>query len=145
MGPKAWVFGVRSGDTPKAYPLETLRRQLAVNNTIAGQNVVLVLEPASSAVRAYLRGDRTFRPGAQLEEAKTYATLPDAWGLPLAEDVVELPDAILRDGEGHRWLLTEEALVNESTGERLARIPGHMAYWSAWYAFFPHTEIFREE
>ncbi len=38
--------------------------------------------------------------------------------------------------------MTEEALVNESTGERLLRIPGHLAYWSAWYAFLPHTEIF---
>ena len=85
------------------------------------------------------------KPFAKAEDPKVLVTVtstaPDAWGLPLSEDGVQPPGGPLHDGEGRQWLMTEEVLASESTGERLARIPGHMAYWSAWYAFFPNTDI----
>ena len=33
-------------------------------------------------------------------------------------------------------------LSSSQAGCRLARVPSHMAYWFAWYAFFPQTSIY---
>ncbi|NIT79520.1 MAG: DUF3179 domain-containing protein, partial [Thermoplasmata archaeon] len=49
-------------------------------------------------------------------------------------------DTIIDDA-GRSWRVTEEALVGP-TGEQLPRIPGHLAYWFGWFAFFPQTEVY---
>jgi hypothetical protein len=70
---------------------------------------------AGGEIRAYERGQQTFRPG------------PDA-------------DSVL-DTNGKSWQVTEEALVGPE-GESAPRISGHLAYWFGWYAFFPNTLIY---
>ena len=40
--------------------------------------------------------------------------------------------------------MTEEALVGPD-GERLARVPGHLAYWFGWFAFFPGAALYGAE
>jgi len=47
----------------------------------------------------------------------------------------------LADERGRAWRVTEEALVGPG-GERLARVPGHLAYWFGWFAFYPTTELY---
>jgi hypothetical protein len=47
----------------------------------------------------------------------------------------------LADERGGAWRVTEEALVGPG-GERLARVPGHLAYWFGWFAFYPTTELY---
>jgi hypothetical protein len=47
----------------------------------------------------------------------------------------------LLDERGRRWRVTEEALLGPG-GERLARLPGELAYWFGWFAFFPQTEVY---
>ena len=47
----------------------------------------------------------------------------------------------LADERGRPWRVTEEALVGPG-GERLPRVPGHLAYWFGWFAFFPTTELY---
>jgi hypothetical protein len=64
--------------------------------------------------RAYLRGAHRFRAGTR--------------------------DTLL-DERGREWRATEEALVGPG-GERLARLPGELAYWFGWFAFFPTTELY---
>jgi hypothetical protein len=49
-------------------------------------------------------------------------------------------DALL-DERGRAWRVTEAALVGPA-GERLARLPGELAYWFGWFAFFPQTEVY---
>jgi hypothetical protein len=49
-------------------------------------------------------------------------------------------DALL-DERGRAWKVTEEALVGPA-GERLARLPGELAYWFGWFAFFPQTVVY---
>jgi len=65
--------------------------------------------------RAYRRGTHTFTAGASNSEAL--------------------------DEQGHRWRLTEDALVSDN-GERLARLGGHLSYWFGWFSFFPKTEVY---
>ncbi len=49
-------------------------------------------------------------------------------------------DALL-DDRGRPWKVTEEALLGPGD-ERLARLPGELAYWFGWFAFFPTTELY---
>ena len=51
---KAWVFGMRTGDSAMAFELEALQRAGIVNATVGSQSVVLVVG-AGRAVRAYER------------------------------------------------------------------------------------------
>jgi hypothetical protein len=111
-----------------------LTKERVVNDTLAGTDVVLVaaakqletsavgrwgtpVEYASgSAVRAYRRDGRAFQLNAATGQ--------------------------LRDGSGVEWKVTEAALEGPN-GVRLDRLPGHLAYWFGWYAFFPETLLYK--
>lgn len=69
------------------------------------------------ATRAYLRGPHRFR---------------------------RLEGDSLVDERGRRWAMNDEALEGPA-GERLPRLPGHLAYWFGWFAFYPNTEVFGAE
>jgi hypothetical protein len=51
------------------------------------------------------------------------------------------PDGSVEDAGGGRWRVTEEALVQEASGERRRRVPARRAFWFGWYAQFPDTEL----
>ena len=130
---KRFVYGLRAGGERKAYPLPALAGERVVNDAVGGLAVVLVAArgevrtegrheragpvayDSGGEVRAFERGDRRFAPGAG-------------------------PDVLL-DGDGGEWRVTEEALAGPD-GERLARVPGHLAYWFGWFAFFPGAALY---
>lgn len=131
---KEQIYAVRIEGTPKAYPLDLLTAEQVINDQIGETPLVLIsggapvevtgtsrrsgVESTYSAggeVRAYERGTETFAPG-------------------------EDPGTV-RDAQGGVWQVTEEALVGPD-GTTLARLPGHLAYWFGWFAFFPNTEVY---
>jgi hypothetical protein len=131
LAPKARVFGLRAGGASVAVPLERLVREGVVNERAGALGVSIVAthgtiravhgEPGSGGeyeagaeVRAYDAGSHRFAPGPR-------------------------PDAVL-DEAGAEWAATEEALVGPGGG-RAPRLPGVLAYWFAWSAFFPGTEV----
>jgi hypothetical protein len=114
---KSWVFTQLIDDQPKAYPLSVLEDELVVNDTLAGQDLVIIHEDGGHGARAYVRGEHTFSPAS--EDTTT----------------------VIKDETGLRWQVTEDALVSED-GEELSRLPGHMAYWFGWYQFYPRTLIY---
>ena len=123
LNPKATVFAVRRAGRAKAYTLNFLFQEHVVNDAIAAEDLVLVADPSSCAVRAYRRGGRLFSEGPQ--------------GL------------LVEPATGALWECEEEALTpRRSDGENgasrapLPRVPGHRAYWFGWYAFFPDTELY---
>lgn len=112
------VYAVRLDGRAKAYPLELVLKQRVVNDRLGEVPLVLVGDPASESVRAYRRGELSFRPGATAGE--------------------------LLDASGRRWTVGEEALSppsGDGTAE-LGRVPGHTAFWFGWYAFFPDSELY---
>jgi hypothetical protein len=115
LDPKAEVFALRLGDPPKVYPVETLIAERLVNDRVGDTAVVLLADPESGAVRAFARGDRTFRlaPGGEL-----------------------------LDQDDRRWRIEEEALSSEAQ-KPLERLAGHQAFWFGWYGFYPGSEIYR--
>ncbi len=121
LPPKAWVFGLRSGGDAKAFDLDALQRR-RVLDTVVGEEPVVLVVGAGRAVRAYARGDRTFAAGADQGE-----------------------EGVLVADDGSRWRLSDVALHRIDGPGILMRLPGHLAYWFGWYAFFPDTELWAGE
>jgi hypothetical protein len=117
LEPKAWVYALRAGGRAKAYPLEVLFRERVANDSIGFVPVVLVADPESGAVRAYLREGHLFAEG------------------PTPRELVE-------PATGALWRVEESGLVPPGGARPLARLPGHRVYWFGWYAFFPDTAVY---
>jgi len=117
---KSLVFGVRFAGAAKAYLLDLLLRERVINDAVGPENVVLVADPLTRAVRVYRRGGRRFAEGPE--------------GL------------LVEPSTGALWVCREEGLVpgreREGNGPSLTRLPGHRAFWFGWYAFFPETEVY---
>ena len=112
------IYALRVNGEAKAYPLEKLRAERLVNDTVGGLDIVLVVDPDSDAVRAYERRGLTFQP-------------PGEGAL-----------RTLRAGNGSTWWVAEEGLAPDGDGDLLARVPGHTAFWFGWYAFYPETAVY---
>lgn len=117
LSTKSWVFTQLIDDQPKAYPLDTLAEEQVVNDTFAGQNLVVVYDQGGLGAKAYDRGEHTF-----------------------TRNPADPAESILDEG-GNVWQITENALEGPS-GQKLDRLPGHMAYWFGWFSFYPRTTIY---
>jgi hypothetical protein len=115
LSPRTEVLALRVGGRPKAYELEAVRRQGAVNDALGDTRVVVVADE-DGAVRAYLRGDQ------ELAHADT--------------------PGVLLDTTGGRWRMDEDALHPlDGDARPLARLPAHVAFWFGWYGIYPETEL----
>jgi len=103
---KDYVFGLRVTAGAKAYPLKVFNGGRVINDRVGLQNVVLVGDAATRTVRAYDSGGRQFTAAGRKQLS--------------ASDGV--------------WTVGEEHLTN-AAGQRLARLPGHIAYWFGWQSF----------
>ena len=119
---KSWVFTQFIDGHAKAYPLTTLQAEPVINDTLAGQNLVVLLDDGGIGARAYASGSHHFR-----------AARPGPNPTLINEGLI--------DEAGGRWQITETALISQA-GQQLLRLPGHMAFWFGWFSFHPHTEIF---
>lgn len=122
-GAKEMVFGLDIEGHSKAYAIAQLVEEVVVNDRLGGRSVVITaratpdrsfFEPGGAAVRAYERGERAFIAGEE--------------------------PGVLIDHTGARWIAGEDALHGPA-GARLDRLPGHLAFWFGWYAFYPDTEV----
>ena len=119
---KAEVLGLLVHGHPKAYLLEALHEAALLNDTLGGQNVVVVSSGPVGG-RVYERSEYTFS---------------------LPSEPADGPP-ILVDEQARSWRMEEDALVLESDPtERLARIHSHVAYWFGWYLFHPTTAVYGE-
>jgi hypothetical protein len=113
------IYALRINGSPKAYPVDLVLRERVVNDELGGKPLVLIGNPASGAVRAYGRGEHRFEPG-------------------------ESPLRVV-DETGAVWVVEEANLVavgGTGAASSLERLPGHVAYWFGWYAFYPQTEVY---
>jgi hypothetical protein len=133
LPPKSQIYALRVDGVPKAYPLQELVEETVANDTIGSTNLVLVTPHDLVQVEGdnqYV-GEVTYQAGAEVRayarEDHIFSTGPDA--------------ATLLDDTGQPWQLTEDALLGHN-GKTLPRLPGHLAYWFGWYAFFPDTLVY---
>lgn len=123
---KDMIFALDFDGEQKAYPLADIVGASVVNDRVGEKDVVLVVratpdrdffEPGGAAVRAYDRQGMVFSPG------------PDA-------------DTLIDSGD-QIWQVTEDALIGPDE-QTLARLPGHLAFWFGWYAFYPDTVVYNQ-
>ena len=103
------VFGLRISGSNKAWPLKLFKNSKVIHDQIGIIPIVLIGDEASSTVRAYRSEGNIFT----LNKGKLIS-------------------------ENKEWQLTENELIGPN-GERLSRLPGHVAYWFAWSGYFPDT------
>ena len=113
------IYALRIGGESKAYPLDKLRAERLVHDTLGGVPIVLVVDTDSGAVRAYESGRRRF------------AVAPEETAL-----------QNLQAEDGSTWWIGEDALAPDGGGDPLPRVPGHVAFWFGWYAFYPETTVY---
>lgn len=107
LAPKDFVFALRSSGTEVAWSLKLFEGGAVINDKAGIIDLVLIGNAATRTVRAY-RSE-----GLQFEKGAT-------------------PGVVVAAGE--TWQVGEDALVSPS-GRRLARLPGHVAYWFAWSGY----------
>ncbi|MCO4771896.1 MAG: DUF3179 domain-containing protein [Deltaproteobacteria bacterium] len=118
---KERVFTAVLDGAAKAWPLSLFESRRIVVDRIGETPVVLVAGgPATATSEPAGRSVRMYRWDGEA------ASVGEKWAVV--------------DSEGAAWTVTEEALVG-SQGERRERLPGHVAFWFGWFAFFPETEI----
>ena len=117
LSEKDVVLGVAVNGRAKAYPLDILKEEPVINDTIGGTNIVVITNPDTGSVRMFDRG----------------------------ENLLSRPDfeaGTITDEQGNAWQMTEDSLVNEGSGERLERLPGNLGFWFAWFQFYPLTDVY---
>ena len=119
---KAQALGLEIDGSFKAYPIDVLRSERVVNDTLAGVDVVIVASSGSAAAQAYERNGLTFEAGS--------------------EDDAGLPSTLV-DGAGVVWSVGNEHLASsDKPTRRFRRIPTLTAFWFGWYAFHPDTALY---
>ena len=106
LAQKDYVFGLRLPGGAKAYPLRAFEGGRAINDRVGLRDVVLVGDAATRTVRAYASDGRQFTGSGET----------------------------LSDSAGMVWQVGEESLIAPN-GQRLPRLPGHIAYWFGWQSF----------
>jgi hypothetical protein len=124
---KSLVLGIELGDRAKAYPFNDLLEEPVLNDSVAGQDIVVFMERGTETALAY---DRRV-DGRSL----TFSLSPEASG---ARSV------LIDDETGSRWMaITGQAIDGPLKDKRLERVPSHLSFWFAWKDWNPHTDLYR--
>ena len=108
LAPKDRIFALRDGNSEMAWALSLFGNGAVLHDRVGSREVVLIGNGETETVRAYESGGRTFTR--------------------------DLTDPSRLESGGNVWTLTEDALTGPD-GERLRRLPGHVAYWFAWQSY----------
>lgn len=118
LKPKDLVFGIVQPGGMKAWPLDTFTSAKIINDQVGNVAIVLLGDPGTRTVQAYLRGEEHFSAGGDSKQL-------------LSEKGV--------------WTVQEDFLLGPD-GETLARIPGRVSYWFAWNSFMgAESEVYTKE
>ena len=123
---KELVLGVNVEENTKAYPFRVLESQPIVNDSLAGQDVVVFFDDITDTALVY---------GRKVDgQTLTFRLEGNAAGA----------QAILVDDEtGSRWMaFTGKAVEGELKGKTLDRRPSHLSFWFAWKDWNPDTELY---
>lgn len=116
---KELVVGVKVGDRTKAYSAKALARERVRNDTVGGEPLLAVSDPAGDVARVFRRA-------------------VDGTTLSFRADGAELLD----DRAG-RWSFDGAGTAGSARGKRLETYPSIPALWFSWAATYPKTGLFK--
>jgi hypothetical protein len=122
LKPKTMVLGLDVNGSSKAFPLDALRLTRVVNDTLGGQPIVIVHQPASDTTTAFVA--RAAGKGLTFEAANTEASR-------------------LVDREtGSHWDAYGACVSGALKGSTLEALVLEPEYWFAWSEFHRSTAIY---
>jgi len=120
--PKRMVIGLIGETTQKAYTFDKLSSSATVNDIFEGENVLIVSDIDERLALPYLR---------------------DVNGQTLTFTRTGTDPFVMTDAEtGSTWNILGEATGGTLQGQQLEKIAAYNAFWFAWAAFWPDTEVF---
>lgn len=120
---KQRVLGVKVGNAEKAYPLNTFAgKTFVTHDNLGGKEIVVAGNISKNFIVAFVR---------RLDDG----TLPEF------EAVQDKDRIILKDNEGNEWDIFGKAVSGPRAGEELRKPLSYIAYWFAWAAFYPETDV----
>ncbi len=134
LGAMERVVGVRTPSGSRAYRFATLRTAGVIYNRIGGQEVVILWRAGTrSALDTPLIAD-----GRDIGSAGVFVPVVDGRRL----DLSQVPGGFRDRQSGSTWSVLGVALSGPMTGKRFVRVEHVDAFWFAWAAFVPTTEVF---
>jgi hypothetical protein len=128
------VAGVTFGGTSRAWSYDVLRRRRAVDAVVGQQPVVVLWAPGTTSPLE----TADVREGRDVGSTGVYD--PRVGGRTLSFSPVGRSE--FRDRQtGSRWTLAGLAVEGPLEGTRLQALPHQDAFWFAWAAFQPDTEL----
>lgn len=123
---KERTFGVAVGNAARAYRFKDFSAGTQWLTDSIGDTSVLII---GDQKRGFFVAYRPVLDGAPAE------------GFTLVEDA-RYPEAVLQDSRGNLYDLFGGVTQGPDKGKQLKRVHGYIAYWFAWAAFHPQTDIF---
>lgn len=120
---KKRVLGVRHSGRKRAYPFEIFTSKRVINDSLAGQPILVWFEPESQTGGAFVRkiNDRTL----------TFYLDAD------------VPGYLIDNETGSRWhVITGEAVSGKLTGHKLQPIFSTTAFEFGWLSYFPDSDLY---
>jgi hypothetical protein len=132
----ARVLTVDLEDQAVAYPYAVLQEQGAINDTISGQEVVVLWQPgtASALDSALIAEGEDVGAGAAFSRK--------VGGLVLNFSLED--GEIVDEQTGSQWDVFGQAVSGELAGTRLEPIVSVNHFWFSWAAFKPETRIYQD-
>lgn len=121
---KTRVVGVAVGGVARAYVIDEFASFIEIINDEINNIPIVVIGSSDS------------KYGVIFER-----TLSDGTVLTFAESADPRP-TVMTDNEGNTWDIFGEALTGSRATQRLGLPKSHVAYWFAWGAFHPDSEIY---
>ena len=135
LPPMARVLTVEIGNEAVAYPYDVLSQFGAVNDTLAGEAIVVLWEPGTES--AFQSSD----PALLYDDvgaAASYSAVVD--GSPLT--FVQVDGRIEDEQTGSVWNVLGQAVDGPLAGAQLQPVVGINHFWFSWAAFRPDTRVF---
>lgn len=135
LPPMARVFTVDLGAEAVAYPYDVLQEVHVVNDSVAGEKIVLFWAPGTaSALDA-----GTVAAGQDVGATNAFSRQVDGETLTFTYDGSNIVD----DQTGSEWNLLGQAVNGPLAGTQLDPVVGINHFWFSWAAFKPETRIYQ--
>lgn len=122
---KERVLGINVGSDSRVYLVDNFPGNVGVINDVVGDMQVVVAGSSSSGMNFGVVFNRQLADCTVLDFTAVQDKLP----------------IVMQDNEGNEWDIFGTALSGKRTGQRLQKTNSYIAYWFAWTAFFPGTDI----
>jgi hypothetical protein len=151
LPPRAVILGVELGGAARAYPIESLRGQGAVQDDLGGLPVVILVGEDGRSLRVFestLDGRRVpFFVKAEEPPPASPGALASpgapAAGPPAVAPAAAPPPRRWFDGaSGSEWDFQGRAVAGPRLGRQLRPVPAWKDYWFDWRTYHPRTTVY---